>query len=267
MSGGAGASVRFCRLPLRFDVGGLQTDLAGLVAGEWAAHFNGGYHDGGWTGIGLRTVGGDAKSLYPRPDADYADTPLLARCPHIRAALAELRAPLHAVRLLRLAAGAVIREHCDDRLSLADGAARLHVPIATNPGVEFYLDGVRLPMAEGECWYVDFSLPHRVQNLGATDRIHLVVDCAVSDWLLAAIAAAPPPPAAAAGSQARLLRFCRAALADAALRDRLRREADPVAFVALVVALGQERGHRFTAEDVRAQMQANRRAHGARLVP
>lgn len=264
MNVGDVASVRFCRLPLHFDAAALQSDLAGLLAGEWAAHFNLGYHDGGWTGIGLRTVGGDPQALFPPPDALYEDTPLLARCPTIRAALAELRAPLQSVRLLRLAAGSVIREHRDDRLSLAEGSARLHVPIATNPEVEFYLDGVRLAMAEGECWYVDFSLPHRVQNLGASDRVHLVIDCTVNDWLLAEIAAAAPAPAAPEGSSARLERFCRAVLADRALQERLRRETDPAAFVALVLALGRERGEIFTDEDVRALMQANRRAQQAR---
>jgi Aspartyl/Asparaginyl beta-hydroxylase len=262
--GGDVPPVRFCRLPLRFDASALQADLAALRAGDWAAHFNLGYHDGGWTGIGLRAVGGDPRALFPPSDALYQDTPLLARCPAIRTALTEIQAPLQSVRLLRLAAGSVIREHRDDRLSLAEGSARLHVPIATNPEVEFYLEGVRLAMAEGECWYVDFSLPHRVQNLGAADRVHLVIDCAVNDWLLAEIAAAAPAPPSPEGSQARLLRFCRVVLGDAALQERLRRETDPAAFVALVLALGREGGQRFTEEDVRALMQANRRAQQAR---
>jgi hypothetical protein len=39
-------------------------------------------------------------------------------------------------------------------------------------------------MKEGECWYLNFNLPHRVKNSGTADRIHLVIDCVVNDWLL-----------------------------------------------------------------------------------
>lgn len=260
------ARITHRRLPLNFDAAGLKSDLIQLEAGGWIAHFNAGYHDGGWTGVGLRAVGGDAQALFPPADADYADTPLLAGCPHIRAALAELRCPVGAVRLLRLAAGGIIREHRDDRLGLADGSARLHIPVITNPEVEFYLDGTRVPMAEGECWYLDFSLPHRVQNLGTTDRVHLVVDCRADDWLRALIAAAapPPPPAPRESSQDRFDRFRRRVFADTALQAELRREDDAARFIGLVVALGARHGFHFTTEDVRAAMQANKRAYGRR---
>jgi quercetin dioxygenase-like cupin family protein len=54
----------------------------------------------------------------------------------------------------------------------------------TNKRVEFYLAGERVPMHEGELWYLDFSQKHRVENNGTTDRIHLVMDCKVNDWLV-----------------------------------------------------------------------------------
>ncbi|WP_339705616.1 aspartyl/asparaginyl beta-hydroxylase domain-containing protein [Algoriphagus aquimarinus] len=38
-------------------------------------------------------------------------------------------------------------------------------------------------MKEGECWYLRLSDPHRVLNEGETDRIHLVMDLKVNDWL------------------------------------------------------------------------------------
>src|SRR5205085_10556644 len=82
-----------------------------------------------------------------------------------------------------LAAGSKIREHRDLNLGDETGEVRLHIPIVTNPAVEFFLDGVRIVMNEGECWYLNFSLPHRVDNRGVTDRIHLVIDCQVNDWL------------------------------------------------------------------------------------
>jgi quercetin dioxygenase-like cupin family protein len=60
---------------------------------------------------------------------------------------------------------------------------RLHIPITTNAQLEFYLNKQRVIMQEGECWFLNFNYPHAVNNLGKTDRIHLVMDCNVNDWL------------------------------------------------------------------------------------
>ncbi len=126
----------------------------------------------------LRSVGGAATHIYPDPTAvrQFSDTPVLARCPYISEVLNALACPLEAVRLLKLGPGARIREHKDYNLGLEDGEIRLHIPVMTNPAVEFYLDGERLVLDEGECWYVNFNLPHRVENRGTTERVHLVVD-------------------------------------------------------------------------------------------
>jgi aspartyl/asparaginyl beta-hydroxylase (cupin superfamily) len=97
--------------------------------------------------------------------------------------LAGFSCPLLAVRLLRLKVGSRIREHTDLNLGYEDGEIRVHVPIHTNPGVEFYLAGQRVILNEGECWYINTSLPHRVVNAGEADRIHLVIDCVVDDWV------------------------------------------------------------------------------------
>jgi len=49
--------------------------------------------------------------------------------------------------------------------------------------VEFYLDEERIHLKEGECWYMNFNLPHSVNNKSKTDRIHLVVDATVNEWV------------------------------------------------------------------------------------
>src|SRR6266550_2860809 len=87
------------------------------------------------------------------------------------------------VRLLNLKTNSLIKEHRDHELSFEKGEARLHIPVFTNPQVAFYLNNVLLTMREGECWYINANLPHRVRNKGLSDRIHLVVDCKVNDWL------------------------------------------------------------------------------------
>ncbi|HUR23845.1 MAG TPA: aspartyl/asparaginyl beta-hydroxylase domain-containing protein [Acidimicrobiales bacterium] len=183
------------RLPWRFDAQLLRVDVAALTTDDWVPHFNTGYYEGDWSGAALRSVGGEAGRLYPDPTASaaFADTPLLARCPGARATLDQFRCPLLAVRFLRLGAGSRIREHRDLNLGYEDGEVRIHVPVSTDPGVEFRLDGRRVDMAEGEAWYMDLNLPHSVVNTGSTPRIHLVVDCVVDDWLAGIMTSALAP--------------------------------------------------------------------------
>ena len=35
----------------------------------------------------------------------------------------------------------------------------------------------------GSCWYLRLSDPHSVANRGTEDRVHLVVDAEVNDWV------------------------------------------------------------------------------------
>ena len=174
------------RLPLQPDRAGLQADVARFSDEDWIPHFNTSYYEGEWSGIALRAVGGVARQLYPDPNPTepWRDTEHLDRCPHVRSLLGELHCPLLSVRFLKLAAGASIREHRDHALGVEDGELRIHIPVRTNPEVEFFLDGRRVEMQEGEAWYLDLNQKHRVANHGSTDRVHLVVDCEVNDWLL-----------------------------------------------------------------------------------
>lgn len=177
------------KLPVRFDAESLALDVASLAPTDWLPHFNTSYYEGDWSGVPLRAVGGRADRLYPDPAASepYADTEVLLRCPRIRAALAMLPCELTSVRLLRLGPGARVREHRDYRLSHADGEVRLHVPVTTGPHADFVLAGTPVHMTAGECWYIDVTHPHRVTNAGWFERVHLVVDCRVDDWLTATL--------------------------------------------------------------------------------
>lgn len=173
------------RLPWRFDAGALRADVDALALEDWVPHFNTSYYQGDWSGAALRSVGGQAGRLYPDPTARaaYADTPLLGRCPGARAVLDSLHCPLLAVRFLRLGPSSSIREHADLDLGFEDGEVRLHVPVSTDPAVEFRLDGHRIEMGEGEAWYMNLNLRHSVVNAGSTPRVHLVIDCIVDAWL------------------------------------------------------------------------------------
>ena len=175
------------QVALSVDLAGLREDLDGLQPADWVPHFNTAYYEGDWSGAALRAVGGVSDRLYPDPTATdgFADTPILARCPHAAALLAAFACPLLSVRFLRLGPGARIREHSDLNLGAEDGEVRIHVPVRSNAGVEFLLDGAPVEMGDGEAWYLDLNLRHAVVNAGATARVHLVVDCVVNDWLAA----------------------------------------------------------------------------------
>lgn len=267
------------RLPLTFDAGALMSEVQALPALEWSTHFNARYHNGGWSGITLRGASSDPARLYIGPSPMHVlakatdptsidramrsgiDTPTLAACPRLAAALDAFRCPIRAARLLRLAPGGVIDEHCDPDLAFADGEARVHVALATDPGVEFYVDGERVVMAPGECWYLDLARPHRVHNRGNADRIHLVVDLGVNDWLRAQIAAGDHPlHAATAPSGAdEFARFRERVWSDDDLGAKLRAPATDEAFFAATVAEGRAAGFRFDTTDVRAALAAGRR--------
>ncbi len=179
-----------------FDPVRLSGDLRRVEPAEWISHFNREVYSGQWSGAALRSIQGDPRNLLPAA-ADsslFQDTALLGRCPYFREILTVFQCPMHAARLLRLRANSNIDEHVDNELEFDDGLVRLHVPIVTSDAVHFYLDGARLAMAPGECWYTNVNLPHSVDNRGVVDRVHLVIDCLVNDWLSDVFAESALPP-------------------------------------------------------------------------
>lgn len=194
------------RLGLQFAPEGLARDLARLQASPWTPHFNTDLYHGDWSGLALRAPAGARHAVEVLHNApgltDFADLPVLARCPHFKAVVDALACEVSAVRLLRLAPGARIAEHRDHDLGHAFGEVRLHLPIVTNAAVDFRVAGARVIMRPGELWYIDASEPHAVRNDGAAARVHLVVDCHLNDWLEAQLQAAEPAPAAAESAHA-----------------------------------------------------------------
>lgn len=175
------------KLPLHFDPQALKKDLAKLEHVEWIDHFVEQNYEGSWAVIplrGPRNAEHPVMMIYSDPTCtEFANTPFLDACPYFQEVLATFQCSVNAARLMRLTAGSKIKTHSDFDLSLEDGMARLHVPIATNEFVDFRLNDRRVEMNEGECWYLRLSDPHSVVNRGETDRVHLVIDVTVSDWL------------------------------------------------------------------------------------
>ncbi len=245
------------RLSLQFSAPQLLAEALAIDGEIWRAHFNSQYHDGGWHGVALRSTGGDSTRLFSDPSraVEPIDTPLLAQCPAITAALAQLQCPIRDVRLLRLAAGSVIREHCDPDLRFDEGQARLHIPLVTHPLVEFYVDGERVMMEAGECWFLELSHHHRVHNASNIERIHLVIDCDANAWLQAAILAGDYPRRAAISpsGQDQFYAFKKQVWQDPALQQQLSGIEDKAVFAQQAVVLGTARGLHFNDGDVLAQ--------------
>ncbi len=181
------------RLELHFEAAAMAREVAALAGPDWTRHFVPANFRGDWSVIPLRAPRGAVHPILritSHPGCDeWDDTEFLTQCPAIAAALARFHCDIGAARLMRLSAGSSILEHSDADLCAAFGTTRLHIPIQTNPDVDFRLAGRRVDMAEGECWYLQLSEPHSVVNGGATDRVHLVIDAVVNDWLAEQLAA------------------------------------------------------------------------------
>jgi len=175
------------RLPLTFDPALLARDLAAVSSDEWISHYVKDNYDGDWSIIPLRSPAGETHPLR-MVNADptaraFVATPYLERCAYFRAVLASFLCPLRVVRLMRLAPGSIIKEHTDLDLSFEDGTVRIHIPVTTNDAVEFYINQSRVVLEAGSAWYLRLSDPHSVVNRGSTDRVHMVVDADVNDWV------------------------------------------------------------------------------------
>src|ERR1700756_3257568 len=176
--------VRYAKLALTYDVKMMQEQL-NASHGEWQPIFKTYHYTGEWDVFPLRPPGGRHDNPVPDLTGEdaFGDTIYMDVFPSVKKLLSGMECPIMAARFLNLKAGAVIKEHRDHQLELEQGEARLHFPVITNPEVEFYCEGERIFLNEGECWYLNANLPHRVSNNGDADRIHLVVDCKVNDWL------------------------------------------------------------------------------------
>jgi hypothetical protein len=176
---------------------------------EFADHYSTYNANKTWSALALRGYGGvpdfiikpsemAKKWKTENPDKlswSLEDTPLRAQLPEAEALLRAVPGKHHRVRLMRLApGGGELKRHAD--ITDPDAGVefgrllRVHIPIVTNPGVQFEawdLMGNRsqVHMAPGAAWYLDTRKPHTARNDGATERIHLVVDVESSADLLA----------------------------------------------------------------------------------
>jgi hypothetical protein len=81
------------------------------------------------------------------------------------------------VVLARLLPGCQIDAHLDSHASFSV-AHRIHVPLLTNPDVEFIVGGERIVTRPSHAFELNNKMVHSVANRGTTARVHLIFDYA-----------------------------------------------------------------------------------------
>jgi hypothetical protein len=76
---------------------------------------------------------------------------------------------------IKLPAHKDVMKHLD-RMDYLGVVRRHHIAIETNDDVLFSVNGEEKNMKVGECWEINNSFLHGVENNGDTDRIHLMLD-------------------------------------------------------------------------------------------
>ncbi len=175
------------KLPFSFDVKRMQEEIENLKLQDFI-YYN---------VLQLRAPAHlvDTSLPVPPPADDYADgswtdwlnTSILQKSAYLSSIVDTFAAhtSVTLVRLLRLEAGSVVKEHTDPTLGLEipKSVIRLTIPVITNEAVEFLLNGQPVPMKEGECWYMRLSDPHKVINAGTTERISMTIDMVPNQWV------------------------------------------------------------------------------------
>ena len=159
----------FIRLPLSFDAERLAAEVRALPPQAWQAHPTG---FKGNSATPLVSVGGEANDFFA---GTMGETPWLKQSPYLRQVLASFQVVLGRSRLMALAGGSEVPQHCDANYHWYT-RVRIHVPVITYPEVTFHCHDKAIHMAAGEAWIFDNWKIHRVVNGSKELRVHLVAD-------------------------------------------------------------------------------------------
>lgn len=175
-------NARFIQLPVTYDVDRLRQEIEALGDDAWRPHPEG-FQGNDFLPL-IAANGSPADESFEGP---MRPTEYLKRSPYIIDVLASLGAAWGRTRLMRLGPHADVNPHVDVNYYWRD-RMRVHVPIVTQPTVQFYCGDQNIHMKAGECWIFDTWSLHRVENADERNRIHLVADTVGGEgfWDLAA---------------------------------------------------------------------------------
>jgi hypothetical protein len=157
------------KLPIRFDAEALAHEVRALPQRAWTPHPTGYV---GNEAVRLISPGGEETDDLKD---EMGPTEHLLASPYIMQVMAAIGAVWGRSRLMGLGAGADVPPHIDSHYYWRTHW-RIHIPVITNPAVEFSCGGETVHMAAGECWVFDSFRGHKVHNGGSEQRIHLVLD-------------------------------------------------------------------------------------------
>lgn len=140
------------------------------------------FQSGGWHTAALYVPKGqDDRDAIVR-DGKAVPTPLLDKLPATRQFLAQLDLNYFTVRIARNEVDSWLWEHRDYmELDQRMERCRLHVPLVTNHLAVIQFERHAVHMARGWLWKLDPTTSHAVSNTGDSGRIHLILDCYMSD--------------------------------------------------------------------------------------
>lgn len=174
---------------------------------EFANHYSKHNKGKAWSAIALRGFSSDPTFIskpvcmgeawnkeHANENYELQDTEMRKLFPEVEEILKLLGGGVQErIRFMRLApGGGELTRHTDQvepDAGVKDGTLmRIHLPIKTNPKVEFTVwnykgEEQKENMKKGELWYLDIRKPHRAINGGDEERIHLVIDIGATDGL------------------------------------------------------------------------------------
>jgi hypothetical protein len=177
------------QLSTQIDVITLQKEVLSCLALDWVDHVNSACYNGSWDVLPIRTLTTHLdkhpilQSFNLEQTGDWVYLPIIRELPQIRRVIDWFQCDVEATRLMRIKPGAHIQPHQDKGLAMEYGSARFHIPICATEQVEFMVNDELVPMQNGELWYLNADATHSVKHVGNEDRINLVIDCKVNEWL------------------------------------------------------------------------------------
>ena len=169
----------FGRLRIEVDVEPIVAEMDRLDPSWWRRHPEG--HAGN---DALPIVSANGSVGDDSVDGDMHPTPVLQHLPSLIPLLAALDAPIGRTRMMRIVPGGEARAHVDLNRYWWD-RHRVHVPLRTDPSVEFLCGDARVHMSAGSAWVFDTWRQHNVINRSSAERIHLVIDTVGGEGLTA----------------------------------------------------------------------------------
>ena len=95
----------------------------------------------------------------------------------------KMKCKIRSLMFYSMLPGGKIPPHRDMVGNIGFGGLRLHIPVITNSDVNFTVSSRKVVMSVGELWALDTSYTHSVSNFGKANRIHLVMDVIINDWV------------------------------------------------------------------------------------